>query len=259
MLLRYAELHPKDLQAALDRGAPAVLPWGALEWHGDHLPFGLDGIVADAFAERLADRLVGVLLPTVWLPMTTLPHSMSLQVGTDTFRAILRETLSGLQSAGFKSILVVTGHYAQGHLWELFDGAMAAMGGEGFRVFAATPLAVLANDDLLDHAGEHETSQLLALRPDLVRLNELGSEIQPTRDGILGDHPGNGSAAEGERLFASALDAWAVWFDLATPASLRNVYEGWQVDLQPYRDKFYKESWEQAITDWWATKKGALA
>ena len=47
-------------------------------------PLGLDGIVAEAFAARLAELIDGILLPGCWLPITTLPHPLSLQISTET-------------------------------------------------------------------------------------------------------------------------------------------------------------------------------
>jgi len=82
MIRRYAELFPADLVP----GSLAIYPWGALEWHSYHLPLGQDGIVAEDFSERLAERTGSVLLPTKWLPFTTLPHRCSLMFSTNLVR-----------------------------------------------------------------------------------------------------------------------------------------------------------------------------
>jgi creatinine amidohydrolase len=73
MIRRYAELRPEELAAALAANPTFICPWGALEWHGAHLPLGLDGIVAEAFSERLATATGAILLPGTWLPMTAHP------------------------------------------------------------------------------------------------------------------------------------------------------------------------------------------
>jgi creatinine amidohydrolase len=249
-MLRYDEAFPAELESAIDRGAPAVVAWGALEWHGCHLPLGLDGIVADWFARHLAERLNGVLLPSVWLPMTTLPHRASLQVSTETFRAILDDLLASLAGAGFKQVCLVTGHYAQGHLWELFEAAERA----SISVLAGTPLQPLEQDELLDHAGRYEASQLAAIRPDLVRLGGLPTDLIVREHAVLGRHPSESNVAEGERLLHEGLEAWVRWSASATKENLSATYARAKEGLGEYREKFYRESWEQAIKDWWATK-----
>jgi len=73
-------MRPEELDLALSGNPLVICPWGALEWHGAHLPLGLDGLVAEAFSERLAESTGGILLPCTWLPMTTLPHAFSISL-----------------------------------------------------------------------------------------------------------------------------------------------------------------------------------
>src|SRR5437763_1208058 len=79
---RYAELRPEQLEAIMAVAPVAYVPWGALEWHGPHLPLGLDGFTAEGVAERDVQRTGGVLLPTTWWPITALPHRYSLSIGS---------------------------------------------------------------------------------------------------------------------------------------------------------------------------------
>ena len=68
---RYAELRPDQLAAIVAAAPIAYVPWGALEWHGPHLPFGLDGITAEGVAERAARQFLdggeGPLSPSRFL------------------------------------------------------------------------------------------------------------------------------------------------------------------------------------------------
>lgn len=248
---RYAELTPDQLEQLILEGAPAVIPWGALEWHGAHLPLGLDGIVSEWFAAQLAEKTGGVLLPGIWLPITTLPHKLSQQVSTETLRMIVRELITGLADSGFETTIIITGHYAQGHMVELYRAAFEML--PKLRVFVATPLEPLAEEGTLDHAARYETSQLLAIRPDLVQMNRVPMVPQPRRDAILGQSPRHASAAEGEELFQRALAAWQVWLKDDIDA-LAEHYKKAEAGYQDYIDRYYKTSWEQAIQDWWATK-----
>jgi creatinine amidohydrolase len=253
-MLQYTESFPSDLDAAWARGAPAILPIGALEWHGAHLPLGLDGLVAERFAADLAERVAGVLLPILYTPMTTLPHRHSLQVPAEAFRSIIDSTLAGLYTSGARTIAIVSGHYAQGHMVQLYEAAMMAMEDlELARVLAASPLELLDDPDLLDHAGRYETSQLLYLRPDLVRLDHLPESSKPKVDAVLGSHPSGASAEEGRELFARAMESWVKSLSL-NPSRLAEWYGARFDSYQPYVDAYFRGSWEDAIHAWWETK-----
>lgn len=259
MPVRYTELKPQELDLLLSKTPLAILPIGALEWHGAHLPLGLDGLVAEVFAERLADKTGAVLLPCFWTAITTLPHPHSLQISTEALRLVLDETLGGLYGAGARVVCLVTGHYAQGHEMELYDAATRAMDRHrNLRVLAATPLELLADDSLLDHAGRWETAQLLALRPELVDTGILPEAVTARRDAVLGEDPRLGSAKEGEAIIDRALETWSEWvrelLATADTAFLREFYNGRRKSYGQYVQTYYSESWEQAILDWWMTR-----
>lgn len=244
---RYSELTPENLPLEL-----AIQPWGALEWHGPHLPLGLDGIVAEAFVDQLAETVGGVVLPTQYNSMTTLPHQASLQISTVTFRELVRELLRGLASVGFKKIALVTGHYAQGHMVELYESAIWAIERTGIPVLVGTPLEPIGVPDLLDHAGRFEASQLLKIRPDLVGIEKLVGQINAKSHAVLGESPVNSSREEGEDLITRGVQGWVTWIE--EPGDLYAHYQAAIGQYDSYRESFFKDSWEQAIKDWWATK-----
>lgn len=252
-MVLYAESRPEQIAAEWAHASIAYVPWGALEWHGDHLPLGLDGIVAEAFARMLAERVGGVLLPTQWLPMTTLPHPLSLDVSAELFAQVVRACVDGLRGAGAKTVCLITGHYAQGHEIVLYEVAKECSE-DDFRVLAATPLEPLADDSMLDHAGRWETSQLLALRPDLVHLEGLPDDPDH-RYGVLGSSPRQGSAEEGREVLQRALVAWEAWLTTATPETLVSHYNQARARYRDYEDTYYRGSWDDALRTWWAQKQ----
>lgn len=232
----YAELHPQDIANAFGQGAPAVVPIGALEWHGSHLPLGTDLLIAEAFSSRLSKLIAGVLLPAFVTPTSALPHPFSLQVGTEGYRIAMDDTLGTLARAGAQTIVVVTGHYSPGHEIELYEAAMRVMDDNpGVKVFAGAPLEPIGNPALLDHAGRIETALLLATRPDLVRLDAL-NEHEPA---VLGENPLLATPEEGEALFVRGLAAWRVWMESDSRA-LEQWYGKRFDDYQSYVDVFYK-------------------
>lgn len=252
-MVLYAESRPEQIAAEWAHASIAYVPWGALEWHGDHLPLGLDGIVAEAFARMLAERVGGVLLPTQWLPMTTLPHPLSLDVSAELFAQVVRACVDGLRGAGAKTVCLITGHYAQGHEIVLYEVAKECSE-DDFRVLAATPLEPLADDSMLDHAGRWETSQLLALRHDLVHLEGLPDDPDH-RYGVLGSSPRQGSAEEGREVLQRALVAWEAWLTTATPETLVSHYNQARARYRDYEDTYYRGSWDDALRTWWAQKQ----
>lgn len=61
---------------------------------------------------------------------------------------------------------------------------------------------------------------------------------------------------EGEKLLTDGVEAWKnalAWWD--TPAVL-DFYSRREKDYLPYTNEFYRESWEQAIADWWRARSG---
>lgn len=254
MSKRYAELRPDELGTALKENPLAICPWGALEWHGAHLPLGLDGLVAEAFCERLAEATGGVLLPGMWLPITALPHAHSISIATATVRAVWRDLLDELARVGFRTVCLVTGHYAQGHEWEMYAVCREAMlRHQGLRVIAASPLELMLSEELLDHAGRSEAAQLLAIRPDLVRL-DLFEEGGAERNAVIGEDPRAATCEEGEKLLRDGVAAWRSALDVWDAQVIFYFYQRREREYRTYREQFFKESWEQAITDWWAAQ-----
>lgn len=251
-MLRWAEAFPEDLDRAWKEDRPALLPLGALEWHGSHLPLGLDLITAEAFSCRLATRLGGVLLPPLVAPITTLPHRHSLEVPSSVAPLVWRSYLEGIVASGARRVFVVTGHYAQGHMIELYRLSLSLMDSRpGVVVVAASPLELLGDDALLDHAAYWEASQLLALRPDLVKLDRLADRT--SESAVLGDSPAGASASGGEEVFARALDAWesaASWQPSESAAFLARRLEAYA----SYESKWKTTTWEEAILSWWKAR-----
>jgi creatinine amidohydrolase len=257
MAHRYAELLPDELEQIWRERQVAYCAWGALEWHGPHLPLGLDGLVAERFAERLADQVGGVLLPTMWLPITTLPHAFSLAIHTEVVQGIWRDLLDELHRAGARVVCLVSGHYAQGHEIELYNASLSAMRAHrDLFVLAATPLELLQNGAYLDHAGRWETAQLLTVRPDLVHLEKFPGMIGAKQVAVLGENPRKAKVEEGEAITRKGLDTWASWIErLLKDRDQEPLVQHYQkriADYASYVRQYYTGSWEEAIQKWWA-------
>lgn len=259
---RYTELLPRELAERLATVPAAIAPWGALEWHGPHLPLGLDGLVAEAFCERLAAATGALLLPATYLPITALPHPHSISTPASTVIDVWGSLFEALGKVGVRLVCLVSGHYAQGHELTLLEIAEKAARSSGPLVLAGTPLSVLGDPHLLDHAGRWETSQLLTVRPDLVHLERLPKGALPGvhEVPVLGEDPRLASAEQGEAVFAQALESWGGWvkrlLEDPDPAPLLDHYaerRGW---YDEYVRRYYRGSWEEAIEAWWRERGG---
>lgn len=253
MTMRYGEMKPAEMAKAINDVGVAVFPIGALEWHGNHLPYGVDGMLAESFAEQLAERVNGVLLPTLYTPMTTIPEGHSICVRSEVFRGLLFDHLNQLKMMGFHTVCIVTGHYAQGHLVELYEAATAFIGAELY-VIAAAPLEVIEDDSLLDHAGRWETAQMLALRPELVDLSTLNGQITPKTSGVLGEDPRCAKPEEAKHLISRALDVWVNWVEQPDIRAIERFYVRRIKSQAEYLEEYAALSWEQAIREWWEKK-----
>ena len=63
----YEELCPEEFKERLKECPIAYLPLGTLEWHGPHLPLGADGIQPLGLFVRVAEKIGGIVLPTLFL------------------------------------------------------------------------------------------------------------------------------------------------------------------------------------------------
>lgn len=261
MPLRYAELSPKALETAIRNKRLAILPIGALEWHGPHLPLGLDGIVAESFCANLAERSGGVLLPCLWTPITTLPHPYSIDMPSDLITPMMGGLFRRLGVMGFTAICCVSGHYAQGHMVCLYQTALQAMGNHpGLSVLCASPLEVLGDDSLLDHAALWEAAQLLPIRPELVHLEALPQNLSPKTAGVLGEDPSRATAEMGSVVLRQALNGWATWIERMLSGqteAVREFLEGRTRSYDAYVARYKPEgaTWDDAILSWWAEQR----
>jgi mycofactocin system creatininase family protein len=203
-------------------GAGLVLvPVGSVEQHGPHLPLETDTIIASAVATTTAERLGGREAGVWTAPALTYGSSGEHQsfpgtcsIGTEALRLVIVELVRSVRTWASRVVLV-NGH--GGNLMAL-RAAVEQLVDEGHDV----AWVACSTEDVDLHAGRTETSLLLHLRPDQVRLElaEAGdcrplAKILPalmsggvaavSPNGVLGD-PTGASAYEGAVLLASMVN-----------------------------------------------------
>jgi len=91
----------------------AVLAVGSTEYHGDHLPYGTDTLVAEHLAREVVKRTEGLLmLPTIPLGMSAHYSSfpLAISLSTETLMHVLRDVFDSLRKHGLNRLLIVNGH-----------------------------------------------------------------------------------------------------------------------------------------------------
>lgn len=164
----------------------AVLPLGATEQHGPHLPFETDSLIAEAIVERLVKRLPETA-PVVFLPVETVgysPEHMHVP-GSKTLewdQAVRRWVRAGEQAhrSGIRKFVMLNAHGGNSPLMTIVATELRVR----FNMLAVAtswtrfglPAGIMsAEDKHLDiHGGLIETSVMLAVRPDLVEMGKAG-------------------------------------------------------------------------------------
>jgi len=204
---RYENLRPAQIDAIRAHAPIAYLPWGALEWHSYHAPIGLDGIKANGLCEALAQETGGVVLPPVYVGTDTIKPCKgfhhTLDHSTEIVTKLCLEFLTQLADEGFKVIVLITGHYGDGHVKAIEEAAQKfAQENPQIGLWAFPDSEPLEGFFPKNHAARGETSFQLLFKPELVDLNLLPPDRETTLDddGVWGEDPRQASAVEGERM-----------------------------------------------------------
>jgi creatinine amidohydrolase len=244
------------LAGAIAEDPVVVLPVGSVEQHGRHVPVGCDALSAETVARRAAAAVAApprvLVLPTLWYGYS--PHHMrfpgSLTLGSETYITLLCEIATAVLRNGVRRVVILNGHggniasvdVAAGRLGEAWHGK-ARIAGVTYWHLVAHRTAEFRDSVAggMGHACEFETSFLLAVVPDQVRMDEAVTHYPKTpsplvstdlfgtsrariyndfRDlspsGTLGD-PSLASAEKGERIVAACVEEFAKFLrDFAT-------------------------------------------
>jgi len=235
--IRISEMSWVEIRNSLDRGFDKVVfAVGSNEQHGPHLPTNTDSLIGDALANKVAVKLGNTLqAPSINVGCSehhmVLPGTISLK--PETLKSLIRDYCVSLARHGFKNIVILPTHGGNFKaVQEVVDELRQSL--KDANLIAYTDLngllkmlvefsskyGILA-DESGAHAGESETSLVLAIRKDLVDMERaevgfLGSIDDKldliwsqgikavTKNGVLGD-PLKAKAEYGKEY----LELWA--------------------------------------------------
>lgn len=186
------ELTRFEMQERIAQDCYAILPVGATEQHGPHLPIGTDQFLAEFVSEKLAEKIDAVIFPTynygyswVWKNM---PGTLTLS--QETFKKVLNELIVSMIGQGFKRIVIVNGHdsnnkairYVQREIADIYpDIQVLMMFYPGMNLLYQKYMESPKWNGMF-HADEWETSLMLAAKEELVQMDKAVCEYPETPD-----------------------------------------------------------------------------
>ena len=233
--MQYDRMRPAQIAAAVASATPVVLPIGVLEYHGGHLPTGVDLLVVTETLARLGDAII-TLPPFAYGAASHAvagPGSGTLHLDATALLPVAEALFAALLNTGFRNLHAVIHHqtenFTQGMPTDLTfrlaarnaifrhleaahgpgwwgDLAMQdyyagqAAGADPFTWIRIHPLFPTGADFPFDHAGIGETALMLALAPDTVDLGMAGEGGHWYTEGAA-----QATAAMGERGVQIAL------------------------------------------------------
>ena len=216
-----------------------VMPFGSTEQHGRHMPLGTDAVLGDVIGWGLAERLGAFLAPTVRFGCSEhhLAFTGTISLGEQTFRSIVTDVVASLSVHGFRRLVLLPTH--GGNFKPLAKAVARIEPAKGVRILAFTDLEGLVNAAVESskafgvdaaksgaHSGEWETSLMLALKPELVKmdwaaegfvgeLSEIMSKVfdgiqNLDQNGVLGD-PRPATAEAGKKYLKDIIEFLYLW------------------------------------------------
>lgn len=200
----WSRLKAHELRALAAQNAVVILPIASIEQHGPHLPTMTDTRLGYEVAIRAARKASGtrpvVVTPVVWSGLSEhhMPFGGTLTLSHSTFRAVVADLITAITRHGFHDILISNSHggniIAMQQICDELSPQVNA-------TLVATTYVTEAGDDLAQHledqagvmhAGEAETSMMMAVEPALVDTADLAS-IADGMDGKRFLNAGQGS------------------------------------------------------------------
>lgn len=196
-----------------------IIPLGAIEQHGSHLPITTDTIIAEYLANQIAKKISSYILPTI-------PYGVSyehkpffnISIGNDLLSDLLSQICVSLAENGFNRVIILNGHHGNMGVLQYVPQKVVKNNAR-VNVFGINYWHLIERE--FDHAGFVETSLMMAIQPKLVQMEKSKkgyvdgkrlhatyttflnnpSSFKITKNGIWGD-PTKASKKEGKKIIS---------------------------------------------------------
>lgn len=168
-----------------------IIPTGAVEIYGPHLPMGTDSMVAEALALRIAEKTNALVAPSLQLGDSSMLMDFpgTLTFRRPTYEAAMDDLCSNLISYGFKNLMFINGHSGNVDIISSLARRYQRQHGVKCAQIDWWRFAAANGNDIFElkgymahgHASECGTSVMLYLRPDLVDMAKA-TKVEPGTD-----------------------------------------------------------------------------
>lgn len=265
--VQWAELFPSEFKSRLQQCPLVYMPLGLCEPHGQISAFGLDTFKAEHLCRRVAEKIGGIVAPTMGYHIHEVgpsarfleenvgennPHMTS--VPSFIFYHFYLYQLRAFYNAGFQHAIILSGH-GGAHLHDLQKITKIFTERVNMRIWYGTDFELTRGTFVGDHAGKYEISALMHFRPDLVDMSRKPLESVAGAGGRLavGQDAEEASPEYGEHIILACEDA------LSRIASDLNRQTGPSEDIIPLSIELIEEIWQQIVSsaenasEQWAT------
>lgn len=179
--MKFNEQSNYKLAEKIKKEKIAILPIGAVESHGDHLPLGTDSILAERLSEKIVEEVGGMILPTLhYTQVWSLGRCQgTIGISNDLLRDTIKEIGLEVKRNGFEIFVIINTHL--GNLSAIKEGVRAIHNDEMKIYFFTYPGANRPLSEVMEsgklygnffHADEIETSYMLYLAEEYVDMDK---------------------------------------------------------------------------------------
>ncbi len=209
-----------DFKKHLKKTKTIIFPFGTVEEHGTHLPLNTDTLIVYEVLKRLIRKRKVFLAPPVYYGVctTTKQHPGTISITPETLRKLTLDLVTDAYKKGLRNFFLISGHGGGLHMYALKEVAEIVIEElKGIKIAVISPYDILYKElsELAEtpndlHAGEIETSLILALAPELVKGRSkeeypklpkpfvVKDKVRYWRGGVWGN-PGKASREKGEK------------------------------------------------------------
>ncbi|MGD1835051.1 MAG: creatininase family protein [Nitrososphaeraceae archaeon] len=197
----------------------AIVPIGSLEQHGEHLPVSTDSLIADYISKKISEKIPVFNLPVISYGISFEHEPLfNISIKNNTLSNFIGEICISLSKVGIKNIILLNCHHGNSGILQYIHQNIRERLNEGSMVNFINYWHLIRD---FDHAGEIETSLVLAIDEKIVNMKKVkrnkndipsskvlsssitnipGSFLKITGNGVWGD-PTRASKTKGKKLF----------------------------------------------------------
>ena len=194
--MRLDELTSERFAEYVKSDPTVILPLGATEAHGPHLPLGTDTFqpeyVVSVIDRELNDKVI--IAPTLPYGQHSTARNIpgTIDLSFDTLRSVIRDILSAFIRHGVKKIVIISGHAGTSHMTAVTEACREIAESNPVDIIFFSDFYIAAKcgvpgTDGDGHAGMMETSRMLHIRPDTVNEKRPSGTYRQFGYRVLGD------------------------------------------------------------------------